>query len=188
MDKNQLVEEALGSFIKLLKEYWLAQNFLTYQWWMMIILTIIPWIIWWKFADKKRIMEILLFGLLMMYITILIAPIERNLNIWQFLQSIHWSLNTLFLPFESTLLPVSYMLIYQYSKNWISFIIGTILLSCVTLFIFLPIFIKMKFISFNSYWGYIINFSILIIISLLSYWLVHSVFKKGSVNYDQQSS
>lgn len=33
-----------------------------WTWWLNLGVTIIPWIIWWKLVDRKRILEIALYG------------------------------------------------------------------------------------------------------------------------------
>ena len=185
MEKEQVLENTLGVYLTLLKEYWYTHSFLSYQWWTMILITIIPWFIWWKFVDKKRLMEILLFGLLMMFTTVLVAPLEQNLNLLQFIQRIHWSLTTPLYPYEITILPVSFMFIYQYSKNWTSYVIGTLFLSCFLVFILIPVLIKLDYLFFVSYLSFVICFTLLIIFSLLSRWILSThFFKKGNVNYD----
>lgn len=178
MEKMKILENKLDVYFDLLEEYWYNHSFLTYQWWAMILITIIPWFIWWKFADKKRLMEIFLFGLLIMFTTVLLAPIKQNLNFWQFFHSIHWSLSTPLYPYEITLLPVIYMFVYQFSKNWTSYVIGTFLVTCLFVFIVMPLFIKLNFILFVSYRSHFIAMISLIIIAVLSRWLIYSHFSR----------
>ncbi|HBI04884.1 MAG TPA: hypothetical protein DDY49_12745, partial [Paenibacillaceae bacterium] len=140
----------------------------------MILVTIIPWFIWWKFADKKRLIEIFSFGLLIMFISVFFAPIKQNFNLWQFIHRVHWSLSTPLFPYDITILPVTYMFIYQFSKNWTSYVIGTLLLSCFMAFILMPMFIKLDLILFISYRSHFIALTVLIIIALFSRWFIYS--------------
>lgn len=181
MEKEQVLENTLGVYLQLLKEFWYAHSFLSYQWWIMILLTIIPWFIWWKISDKKRLMEILVFGLLIMFTTVLLAPLAHNLNMWHFIQLPHWSLSTPLYPYEITILPVNYMFIYQFSKNWTSFVIGTLLFSCFFIFIIIPIFIKLDFILFISYRSHFIALTLLIIIALFARWFIYSHFSRKAL-------
>ena len=181
MEKEQVLENTLGVYLQLLKEFWYTHSFLSYQWWAMIFITIIPWFIWWKFVDKKRLLEILFFGLLIMFIAVLVAPIKQNLNLWQFVHSIHWSLSTPLYPYEITILPATYMFIYQFSKNWTSYVLGTFLLSCFIAFILIPVFIQLNFILLISYRVQFIALIYLLIISLLSRWCIYSHFSRKAL-------
>jgi hypothetical protein len=35
-------------------ENWVHFDLFTWQWWLLLGLTIVPWFIWWKIVDKKN--------------------------------------------------------------------------------------------------------------------------------------
>lgn len=43
---------------------WLGETFLQWQWWLLIVLLLVPWFIWWRLVDKQKLNVILPFGLL----------------------------------------------------------------------------------------------------------------------------
>lgn len=178
MEKEQVINNTLDVNLKMLKEYWNAQGFLSYQWWFLVILTIIPWIIWWKFTDKKRLMEILSFGLLIMFFSALFVPLVRNLNFVQFIHRIHWSLRTPLYPYEISIFPVSFMFIYQFSKNWLSYFIGTFLMISFWVSFFIPFLIKFEFITISSKWIFAL---LLLSLATISRWLMHHFLQKGNI-------
>ncbi|WP_201714763.1 hypothetical protein [Rossellomorea arthrocnemi] len=51
---NHLTELRLENFIH--------DDLLSPQWWLLLALLIIPWIVWWILVDKSRIKQIWLFG------------------------------------------------------------------------------------------------------------------------------
>lgn len=61
MTNNDLIEISF-KYKEATLEYWFDNTFLRWEWWVLIALTIIPWIVWWKFVDKKRIYELLTYG------------------------------------------------------------------------------------------------------------------------------
>jgi hypothetical protein len=58
------VEKARSIFKEIAYEHWLNDDLLTWKWWLILGLTIIPWIIWWKIVDRSRRQEIFVFGLI----------------------------------------------------------------------------------------------------------------------------
>ncbi|MFP3126288.1 hypothetical protein OH784_27130 [Ectobacillus funiculus] len=47
----QKVEEVRKYFRDLMQAQWMEDSFLTWKWWLLLFLTIIPIIIWWKIVD-----------------------------------------------------------------------------------------------------------------------------------------
>ncbi|HWP96911.1 MAG TPA: hypothetical protein VN426_08660, partial [Syntrophomonadaceae bacterium] len=44
-------------------EYWKKYEIFDLQWWSLLLLLIVPWLVWYKLVDKGRIKDILLYGL-----------------------------------------------------------------------------------------------------------------------------
>ncbi|MDD3364896.1 MAG: hypothetical protein PHZ03_07955, partial [Syntrophomonas sp.] len=60
----QEVIEARRELQDLAVAHWLQDDIHKWTWWLNVALTIVPWIIWWKLVDRKRVFEILAYGLL----------------------------------------------------------------------------------------------------------------------------
>jgi hypothetical protein len=54
----QEVERARETFLNLQRRYWLENNLFSFDWWLLLLLLIIPWLIWWKLANKKIILQV----------------------------------------------------------------------------------------------------------------------------------
>ncbi|CAH0308414.1 hypothetical protein [Priestia megaterium] len=52
--------------------YWLRDEFLTGNWWLLLVFLIIPWIIWSIFLNRTQILENLLFGTFIIITTFLL--------------------------------------------------------------------------------------------------------------------
>lgn len=104
------------------------EDFLSPQWWFLLALTIIPWILWWILLDKTKIKKIWLYGALITILIIYLDDIGGVLNLWNYpyqLINIIPRLN----PIDISVLPVMHMLIYQYFSKWKNFIIANIIIS-----------------------------------------------------------
>ncbi len=166
----------------LLREYWLKENFLTWEWWLLVALTIVPWIIWWRFVDRKRIFEILTYGFLVMVVSVFFDAIGVEFDLWDY----QYRLIPLFdvmIVYCISVMPVIYMLIYQYYNSWKSFIAANIIVSAVFAFISEPLLVKMGiYIMFK--WQHYYSFPIYLSIAIFLRYLI-LIIKKISINNEQ---
>src|SRR5690606_6092317 len=51
---------------------WLKNEFLTWEWWILVIFFIVPWVIWAKLVKRDTILESLLFGTIIILTTSLL--------------------------------------------------------------------------------------------------------------------
>jgi hypothetical protein len=72
------VQEVEWLFHHLLQKYWYEHNFLTPQWWLLVILSIISPIIWWKLVDRRKLFENATFGLVLGMMVIILDSIGGN--------------------------------------------------------------------------------------------------------------
>ncbi|MDR3563729.1 MAG: hypothetical protein P4N59_20160 [Negativicutes bacterium] len=105
-------------------EKWLAEDLFSPVWWLMLAVLILPWLIWWKWVDRRRIVVITLYGLLLLITSSYLDAICSELALWQY--------NKMLLPLWSRLvsvdfavMPVTYMFLYQYFRPWPVFTAAT---------------------------------------------------------------
>jgi hypothetical protein len=134
------------------------------QWFFLVLLLIVPWIIWWRFVDRNRIIEIFSFGLLLSAISSVLNANGINLMLWTYPYKL--------LPFSSraysfslSALPVAYMFLYQYFPRWRSFATATVVLAAVIAFIIQPIFSMLDIYRLIK-WNYFYSFLALIFMGL----------------------
>lgn len=63
MQKFEEIEYHYDKLKVLWLNYWKEEVVFTYQWWIMILILILPFFLWWMLVDKRRIIEISLVGL-----------------------------------------------------------------------------------------------------------------------------
>jgi hypothetical protein len=156
-------------------EHWLLYELFTFHWWFLLALSIIPWIIWWKVLDKYRMNEIIMFGLFIGLFSVIFEYIGEYIALW-------WGYKiklfpggvTHIFPFDLTVLPVSYMLAYQYFPKWRSFFLGMLTLSFGAAFVFEPLLDWMDIYVLIT-WKYFYSFPIYLLMGLFFKWLVKKI-------------
>lgn len=174
--QRQLVEASIS--------YWKNYVFNTWQWWVNIGLLILPVILWWKLVDKKKLIHILFFGFLANGFAVLFDIIGETLVIWDYPYLII-PMDYILIDTDYAVLPVAYMLTYQYFLNWKGFIISNIIISGVFSFLAEPLLVWIGFYELHS-WKYIYSFPIYIIIAIFCKWLTEVLIKMQSDAIDSQ--
>jgi hypothetical protein len=125
-------------------QFWLENTFLTWRWWLLVALTIVPWLVWWKFVDKNRLQPILFYGVLTALFALVVDSVGSNLQWWVYPNEVYAVIPPL-IPVDLTLVPVTMMFVYQISTTWKSFIINNMLLALPAAYIVEPLFIWVDF-------------------------------------------
>lgn len=157
------------------KKYFIEQILFTPKWWVLVILTFFPWAIWWRFADKKKLTEMSIFGLLILVQTMTYDEIGAALNLWDYPVNLVPYINTS-LTANLTIFTVIHMLIYQYYPQWKRFIIANIILASLVAFIVEPVAVYFDY-YLPIKWKYIYSFPIYIAKALICKWFTEGVIK-----------
>ena len=147
------------------REGWLQNEFLTWQWWLLGIFLLIPWLIWIRLVDRKRIIPILLFGMLVLIITSLFDNIGLPFKFWKY-QTQFIPIVPRALPFDCSMVPVAFMLIFQYFGNWKSYSLALILMSSLFAFVGEPFSIWAELVVYIN-WRYLYSFIYYIVLGML---------------------
>ncbi|SMQ86755.1 hypothetical protein SAMN05444673_6769 [Bacillus sp. OV166] len=154
-------------------DYYLRHNLFNFDWWLILALTVFSYIIWCRFVDKKRIREILLFGLMIIAIADFIDVLGTGYMLWGYPNMIIPAVPPLY-GVNYAFLPVTYSLIYQYTQNWKSFIIAMVIMAIVFAFIGEPLFIWLKIYDLHN-WKSIYSFPLYIILGVIVKWTIDKV-------------
>lgn len=138
MDAYKYIILPRKQLVELKMEYWLSTNVLSLHWWLMLFFLIAPWVIWWRLIDKRRIREIGLYGFFILFLSSIFDDIGSQLNLWAY-PYILTPISQKFEPYDYSVLPVIYMLIYQKFKSWKSFVIVHIVSSVIFSFVLEPL-------------------------------------------------
>ena len=148
---------------------WLTTDFITPGWWLQVFLALLFIYVWWKFTDKKRLLEISFFGLTIMTLSIWLDEAGYEIGLWYY----PVDLIPIFPPstaIDYIMLPVIYSLTYQNCRGWKSFITAIVLISAVFSFICEPLLEKYGFyvlIKWQFYYGFPVYLSMGILLKML---------------------
>jgi hypothetical protein len=119
-------------------DYWLNNELFSFEWWFLIGILILPWLIGLKLFDRKRIFEILFFGTATIITAASLDSIGEDLSFWGYPVELFPAGHNAF-PFNFGIVPVAFMLLHQYCSTWKAFNIGLILLSIIFAYIGEPL-------------------------------------------------
>jgi len=157
-------------------KHWLDNNLFTPVWWLMLIIFIATWIIWWKFVDKTKLMEIVIYGLMVSFLATILDLIGTEFVLWGYPNMLLPLMPPLAIV-DLGVLPVVFMLIYQFFAGWKSFFIAMIITSLAFSFIGEPIAVWFDMYQINN-WRHLYSFPLYIILGLTVKWFVHSIITK----------
>lgn len=154
-------------------ENWLSGAVLTWKWWFLVFMFIFPWLIFIKYLDRDRALQIWSFGLIIIIITTFTDDLGSELSAW--IYPIKFvPVGLLAFPFDYSIIPVAYMLIYQYFKAWKTFSIA--LLSQATIFAFVgePFSVWLGVVTYLK-WEYIYSLVFYIVTGLAARFFIQKL-------------
>jgi hypothetical protein len=166
---DQQITEMMRQLTQARIENWLGQDLGSWRWWVLAVLLIAPWFIWYKLADKKRLVELVMFGLIIMVYTITLDECGFVLSLWSYPLEVIPVFPRL-TSVDYTMLPIIFMLIYQYFFTWKSFFWVLVAISSVFSFIAEPIIAHFGFYVLLK-WSHLYSFIIYIVMGLTARWL-----------------
>lgn len=162
--------------IQLQIEHWLKYEVYSPQFWLLAGLLIIPWILWFKLVDRKRLMEIIVYGLIISTVVTILDELGCQLNLWEYLYDIE-PLFPRLVSINLSVLPIGYMLIYQYFDKWKFFIAASTVLAAFNSFVGEPLMQALKvYVMLN--WKHIYSFPIYILLAILFKALLNWIISK----------
>lgn len=159
---------------KMKEEYWIHHDLFSFQWWLLLAIFILPWIVWLRYVDRTRSKEIVLFGSLLMILIGLMDDIGVNLHLWSYPYKIVQFIPRL-VAVDYGLLIIAHMTIYQFFNKWKTFIIANVIMAAIFTFICEPLTVWVGIYKLDN-WKYIYSFPIYIIKAVFVRWLVQLKF------------
>jgi hypothetical protein len=150
--------------------HWVQYDLFSWQWWFLLAATLIPWIFWLLFHDKKRTFEILSYGLIWAVMASTLDVIGGELVLWGYPDKLLPMVPPLF-PADITVIPVLFMFVYQLSKTYSRYFILSILGSALFSYIFEPLFIKGHMFILHN-WSHTKSFLGFVLLSQIVYLIV----------------
>lgn len=177
--ENTEILDAQKHFHELQWDHWLRYELFTYQWWMLLGVLIIPWLIWWRLVDKARTGIILAYGLYIMFVVNVMDTIGINYQLWIYPIKLT-PIIPLAISLDWSMLPIIHMLIYQYFPRWKTFIIVEIIFAALLAFVGEP-FAEWLGIYLVLHWHHFWSFPIYVLKTVIGKWLIERmVYRPGN--------
>ncbi|HEU5138435.1 MAG TPA: CBO0543 family protein [Bacillales bacterium] len=132
-----------AKMVDLREAHFLHNVLFTYQWWILVTQTILVWVVWGVLVDRKRLRNILIVGLSSIVIAVILDDIGITLGLWNYPYTI-FPFSTRFNSVDMGVIPVAFMLIYQYCRSWRTYVFIAILFAIYASFISEPFFVKLN--------------------------------------------
>ena len=158
---NKLTSAALSD--------WLQYSLFTWRWWLGVLITIVPWVLWIYYRDKKSTSRLLFVGFFSMIIAFTINTIGTSFNLWFFEYKIIPVIQ-IFLPWDFTLIPISIMVLLQIKPNKFLFL-KILFFASFSAFIAEPFFHWLKLFHLIN-WKYTYSFILYSILFLFCNFLI----------------
>lgn len=139
----EMILQTRTTLHSLVMEKWLTEDLFSLRWWSMVGLVALSYLICFSLFDKRRISQLFLFGSLLTVGAAVYETVGVNFVLWFCATPIFPIVPCLFVPYL-TVLPVYYMLIFQYTATWQQFSMWNLIAVGIYSFGLLPIFIHFK--------------------------------------------
>lgn len=151
------------------RSIWFTNCFLTWQWWLCLVLLIVPWALWIRYRKKESTGRLLLAAFVVMSISTHLDTIGIVLGVWSYNIDIILLFPCLVI-YDLSLLPVATMVFLQYKPGMNPFI-KAVIYSGVCSFVVQPLFEWLRFYN-PQYWKHYYSFPIFIWLYLLAHFCV----------------
>lgn len=185
MPTIEQINDARVQLTQMVIQNWRNEDFLTWSWWLLLAILVVPWIIWWFVVDKKRINQILTFGLMTAIVTGLVDVVGIELG-WYVYPHKLIPFAPRLLPYVLGMLPVIYMLVYQYFPHWRSFSWALLAVSGILAFIVQPITTALGMYKLIS-WTYLYSFVVYVAVGVV-FRAINEYFVRAGEAADQELS
>ncbi len=172
---DKLMIELQEKMTRLDIQSWLEHDFLSTEWWIQLVMFVIPWLVFVRLAKREQLPELVLYGSWVMILAEALDHIGYELGYWFYPTEIA----PLFPRFEEvnlSALPVIYMLVYQYFPSWKRFTIAITVTAVIFTLAAEPALIHLGLytpLTWKPYYG----LPIYIAIGLALKWLVEKTFR-----------
>ncbi|WLD92764.1 CBO0543 family protein [Alkalihalobacillus sp. AL-G] len=176
---QDIVDAQQGVIIESL-ELWREHGLFSPNWWLLLTLLIVPWIVWWFLVDRRRLFKIFAVGMTISAMASFLDTLGIVLGGWIYQVELIPMIPQL-LPMDFSVLPIGYMLVYQYFPTWRRFLLASLITSLFGAFIVEPFFVKIDIYQLLK-WKHIYSFSGYFILAVFIKWFVDSVLAKAQAN------
>ncbi|TMU87077.1 hypothetical protein FGG79_02760 [Bacillus sp. BHET2] len=149
-------------------DLWREDVLFTWHWWLGVLLTVIPWIIWTKYRPKESTHRLLYVSFFVIFISIWLDSIGVQLGLWHYNYEV-LPFSPSYKPWDITLIPILTIVFIQI-RPAASFLKKGILFGLSISFIAEPVSVWSGLVVYTG-WKYIYSFPIYTAIYFVSHYL-----------------
>jgi hypothetical protein len=127
----------LQDYSRKMQQFWKENVLFTWQWWLLALLTVVPWICWAFYSKKESRSRLLFSGFFAIIISKLMDAIGSTFGLWIYPARVV-PLMPPYLPWDTTLMPVIIMILLQF-KPKIHPVIKAVVFGTVAAFVIEPL-------------------------------------------------
>ncbi|MBM7866277.1 hypothetical protein GTO89_07755 [Heliobacterium gestii] len=176
MVTDAMLLEARLTFNQLSLQHYLESELFSTGWWFIVGLLTVFYVTWWKLLDKSRFLEILLFGSFMAVSNAFMDNIGTSSSHWMYFTRLV-PLSPGPFPIDYTVVPILFMLAYQYTNTWKTFLLGSAIAGFLLNAIIFPIMVSIN-IKHHYNFSLVYYFFLGIGASLLCRYLILAIIKR----------
>lgn len=159
--------------------YWSHEVLFSFQWWVLLIVTIGLITAWIILLDRKRLFEIVTYGFMVAMVANTGDSFGLSFSLWGYPYSLFHTPEII--EIHDIMMPIIYMIIYQYCRTWKSFLIANAINSFAFALILEPLLVWLGIYELYQ-WSYVYSIIPYFIIAAGLKWLVEK-FKQADGYY-----
>jgi hypothetical protein len=163
IDEISKANEALS---KLMTQRWFSQELFTIRWWGLAGFLVLSYVLCFKLLDKKRLVELLLYGSLVSVFSVVLDIFLENRNLFLYKARLLPMIPSIFI-YDITALPIYYMVLYQHAATWKKYSIWITLASLLLGYVFTPLMVKLGYLHLIN-WSYTMAFLVIVFVGFLA--------------------
>lgn len=155
--------------------HWYGDDLFSWQWWILLVASILPWILWFKyFVPRKEPILVFTYGLIMGVMATFWDVIGADQLLWAYPTKLIPMVPPLF-PADLAVIPVSFMLVYSTFGSWKGYAFASLVCSAFFAFILEPLFIWGDMFSMNKPWTHAHSFIGFFLLACICKWLTEKI-------------
>ena len=136
-----MLSDANAKLHNLMLTKWLTQDLFSIQWWGIVGFVILSYILCFSLMDKTRLTKTILYGSLISVFSVVIDAVGTSFNLWLYNVNFFPMIPSIFI-YDITALPMYFMLIFQRTKSWRTYLVWILGASAFMGFVFTPLMVK----------------------------------------------
>lgn len=153
-------------------EYWQNDVLFSFNWWILLVTTISLVITWIIILDKKRKLEIISYGMMVTIFGDFGDMLGLSISLWGYPYTIVHMPEIL--EIHNIMMPILYMMVYQYFRQWKTFLIAAAVNAIIFPFILEPLLVWLQIYKLYK-WKYIYSVVPYFIIAVVLKWIINKI-------------